>query len=86
MSENIRVFSDPVADVRRGDTVSRFEGALGSASLCRWIQLFYRFGGEKAKDRVTVGTFTAGDFPLSLAFDGANIWVANQNSGNVAKL
>ncbi|MFL6228906.1 MAG: YncE family protein, partial [Pyrinomonadaceae bacterium] len=32
------------------------------------------------------GDFTVGSKPLGVAFDGANIWVANQDSNNVMKL
>src|SRR5438105_9838757 len=31
-------------------------------------------------------TFPAGSFPYGVAFDGANIWVANSSGGNVTKL
>jgi len=33
-----------------------------------------------------LGTSTAGNRPYDVAFDGANIWVANFNSNNVTKL
>jgi DNA-binding beta-propeller fold protein YncE len=33
-----------------------------------------------------LGTFGAGSRPQGLAYDGANIWVANLNSNNVVKL
>jgi DNA-binding beta-propeller fold protein YncE len=32
------------------------------------------------------GTFNVGDFPYGVAFDGANIWVANSGSDTVTKL
>jgi hypothetical protein len=31
-------------------------------------------------------SFSVGTSPYGVAFDGANIWVANQNSGSVSKL
>ena len=31
-------------------------------------------------------SFTVGEGPEALTFDGANIWVANSNSGTVSKL
>jgi DNA-binding beta-propeller fold protein YncE len=39
-----------------------------------------------ASTGATLGTFPAGDRPSGVAFDGANIWVANQNSNTVSKL
>jgi len=33
-----------------------------------------------------LGTFAAGTGPVALAFDGENMWVANQGSNNVTKL
>ena len=33
-----------------------------------------------------VGTYAVGDGPFGIAFDGANIWVANNLSDNVTKL
>ena len=33
-----------------------------------------------------VGTYAVGDGPYGIAFDGANIWVANYDSDNVTKL
>ena len=35
---------------------------------------------------VQVGTFNVGKFPIGMAFDGTNIWVANGESNNVTKL
>jgi len=35
---------------------------------------------------VPLGTFTVGTNPVGVAFDGANIWVANAGSNNVSKL
>jgi len=32
------------------------------------------------------GTFNVGLSPVGLAFDGANIWVANYGSGTLSKL
>ena len=31
-------------------------------------------------------TFNVGSHPYGVAFDGANIWVTNQDSGTVTKL
>ena len=43
-----------------------------------------RFGPVMA---ATVGVFPAGPTPIGLAFDGQNIWVANQGNANtVTKL
>lgn len=44
------------------------------AALLRW------YGANQ------VTTFTVGTHPAGVAFDGANIWVANQNSNTVTKL
>jgi DNA-binding beta-propeller fold protein YncE len=33
-----------------------------------------------------LGTFEVGNFPLDVAFDGANIWVTNNQSNTVSKL
>jgi DNA-binding beta-propeller fold protein YncE len=33
-----------------------------------------------------MGTFTVGDAPHGIAFDGANIWVTNSGGGSVTKL
>jgi hypothetical protein len=43
-------------------------------ALLRW------YGANK------VTTFTVGSYPFGIAFDGANIWVANWTSNNVYKL
>lgn len=32
------------------------------------------------------GTFTVGTTPIGVAFDGANMWVANVGSNNLTKL
>src|ERR1700682_5072196 len=40
----------------------------------------------RASDGTLLGTFTVGAKPLGVAFDGANIWVANHGSANVTKL
>ena len=40
----------------------------------------------RASDGAVLGTFGVGSAPLGLAFDGANIWVTNQNSNTVTKL
>jgi len=39
---------------------------------------------QQVKTRVQ--TFRVGNYPLGLAFDGANIWTANGNDGTVTKL
>jgi len=39
-----------------------------------------------ANDSAVQGTFKVGEFPVGMAFDGANIWVANAQSDNVMKL
>jgi DNA-binding beta-propeller fold protein YncE len=33
-----------------------------------------------------LGTFTVGEAPTSIAFDGTNIWVSNFRSSNVTKV
>jgi len=40
----------------------------------------------KASDGSLVGTYSVGSYPIGIAFDGANIWVANNGSDNVTKL
>ena len=40
----------------------------------------------KASDGTALGTFTVGTNPIAVAYDGANVWVANINSKNVTKL
>ncbi len=40
----------------------------------------------RASDGTVLGTFTVGFQPLGIAFDGANIWVANRGDGSVTKL
>jgi DNA-binding beta-propeller fold protein YncE len=40
----------------------------------------------RTSDGAVLGTFPVGTGPLGLAFDGANIWVANINSHNIMKL
>src|SRR5260370_25651300 len=35
---------------------------------------------------IQVGTFNVGKFPLGVAFDGTNIWMANSHSNNVTEL
>jgi hypothetical protein len=40
----------------------------------------------RASDGADLGIFNVGSFPLSVAFDGANIWVKNTNDGTVSKL
>ena len=40
----------------------------------------------RASDGSPLGTFTAGTRPVAAAFDGANIWIANQGSNDVTKL
>jgi DNA-binding beta-propeller fold protein YncE len=45
-----------------------------------------RFAKLRASDGKTLGTFAVGGAPNGVAFDGANIWVANNGSGTVTKL
>jgi hypothetical protein len=33
-----------------------------------------------------VGTFSVGALPIGIAFDGANVWVANDEDSTVSKL
>ena len=40
----------------------------------------------RASSVTILGTFTVGNLPAGVAFDGANIWVANQFSNTVSKL
>lgn len=40
----------------------------------------------RASDGAVLGTFTVGFGPLGIAFDGTNIWIANNNSSTVMKL
>ena len=40
----------------------------------------------RASDGVHLGTFSVGNYPIGIAFDGANIWVTNTNSNTVNKL
>jgi len=40
----------------------------------------------RASDGALLGTFAAGSGPGRMAFDGANIWVANYGSNNVTKI
>jgi DNA-binding beta-propeller fold protein YncE len=40
----------------------------------------------RAADGANLGTFAAGTSPFGVAFDGANIWVANAGSNTVSKL
>jgi DNA-binding beta-propeller fold protein YncE len=39
----------------------------------------------RASDGVVLGTFAVGSSPGDVAFDGANIWVANYLSNSVSK-
>jgi hypothetical protein len=39
-----------------------------------------------ASTGAVVGTYSAGNGAISAAFDGANMWVVNQNSNTVTKL
>jgi DNA-binding beta-propeller fold protein YncE len=49
-----------------------------------------RLGGTvtelRGSDGMSLGTFTVGTGPSGVAFDGANVWVVNFNSGTVSKL
>ncbi len=41
----------------------------------------------RGADGATLGTYTVGNIPQNLAFDGANMWITTlQGSGTVAKL
>jgi DNA-binding beta-propeller fold protein YncE len=40
----------------------------------------------RASDGNVLGTFSVGGVPVSLAFDGVNMWVVNNGSGTVSKL
>ena len=50
--------------------------------LLVWMLVCNRAGNRWAK----LGTFAAGTSPFGVAFDGANIWVANAGSNTVSKL
>jgi DNA-binding beta-propeller fold protein YncE len=39
----------------------------------------------RASDGANLGTFPVGAVPTGVAFDGANIWVANYGSDTVSK-
>ena len=39
-----------------------------------------------ARTGAVVGTYSVGTYPAGLAFDGTNIWVANNGSNSVTKL
>jgi len=41
---------------------------------------------SQSNQRSKWGTFNVGKFPIGLAFDGTNIWVANGEGNNVTKL
>jgi DNA-binding beta-propeller fold protein YncE len=40
----------------------------------------------RTSDGAILGTFAVGTNPIAVAYDGANVWVANINSNNVTKL
>jgi hypothetical protein len=40
----------------------------------------------RASDGAVLGTFNVGGSPVGIAFDGANIWVANRGDGTVTEL
>jgi DNA-binding beta-propeller fold protein YncE len=40
----------------------------------------------RPSDGKDLGTFAVGSIPFGVAFDGANVWVANYNSNTVSKL
>ena len=40
----------------------------------------------RASDGIILGTYTVGNSPNSIAFDGANIWVTNDGSATVTKI
>jgi DNA-binding beta-propeller fold protein YncE len=39
----------------------------------------------RASDGSTLGTFPVGAGPVGVAFDGANIWVANSSDNTISK-
>jgi DNA-binding beta-propeller fold protein YncE len=45
-----------------------------------WVRPWYSLDGKG------LGTFAVGGKTLGVAFDGANIWVANYGSNNLTKL
>jgi DNA-binding beta-propeller fold protein YncE len=40
----------------------------------------------QVSDGAVLGTFNVGNFPFAIAFDGANVWVTNSNSGTVSEM
>ena len=40
----------------------------------------------RATDGVNLGTFFVGGYPYGVAFDGANVWVANNGGNDVTRL
>ncbi len=40
----------------------------------------------RPSDGKVLGTFNVGTAPIGIAFDGANMWVANRGDGTVSKL
>jgi YVTN family beta-propeller protein len=54
-----------------------------------WISVSSAIGEVtklRASDGVVQGTFDVGDTPSGIAFDGANVWIANAGNNNVTKL
>jgi hypothetical protein len=41
---------------------------------------------ELSPTGATLGTFTLGSFSQGIAFDGAHMWVANENDNDVTEL
>ena len=62
----------------------RRKGALPSVESGRTSQ--ERERAVSKQSTVQVGTFNVGKFPIGVAFDGTNVWVANSVSNNVTKL
>ena len=93
--------SDSLTKLRASDgaNLGTFPVGSGRRRGLRWCQ---RVGDElwlsnsvtklRASDGANLGTFPVGSFPPGVAFDGANVWVANGGSvsggvsGSVTKL
>ena len=82
-------FNNTVTRVRASDGRDQRERiivgkATGGVDLCRWICLVANLLSNNVM-KITpstgaiAGTYAVGDGPGGLAFDGANIWVANRN-------
>jgi hypothetical protein len=51
-----------------------------------WVSTYATSVVRLKQDGSNAGTFTVGQSPLGIAYDGANIWVANNNDTTVTKL